>query len=60
MSHHEDGYVAGHEDGLAGNSNKASGNYVINLLLPTSEAEVEWNAGYEEGYANGEAERENS
>ena len=59
MSYYQDGHDKGHEDGLEDNNNlRGVGAYIMDAFLPTSEAEDEWNQGYEDGYAEGKAERE--
>ena len=54
-NYHQQGYDKGYEDGLVGNSRIDT--WIIDMVIPTSEAEDEWKEGYAEGYDQGEEER---
>lgn len=63
MSWYQDGYDAGHEDGLNDAwsfTEKMSGflGMIIDAALTVSDAEKEWREGYEAGYEDGKRARE--
>ena len=50
MSHYQDGYDQGYQDGLL--QAHRLDTWIIDMFLPTNEDEEEWKEGYEEGYSN--------
>ena len=51
--YYQQGYDKGHEDGLAGNVRIDT--WLIDMVIPSTEAEEQWKEGYAAGYADGEA-----
>ena len=61
MSHYQDGYDAGHEDGLNDEWSFTEKmetflGEIIDLALGVTDAEEEWRKGYEDGYEEGKRE----
>ena len=56
MSHYQDGYDRGYQDGLAGTHR--GNTTIIDMFLPPDPDEVQvWEDGYEAGYQQGEKEQ---